>query len=362
MNKNKKLLLGIALVVVVAAIAFGLSNRATTPNTITVGVLSPEAGDYAVAGENMEKGMQLALSLYEAKHPNQKVNLVIENDGFDPKVGISAYKKLTSIDHVDAVMMLSTPVVDAIHEDVIKSGIPLLTIGIQTVGIGPDNIFQMSPAPDMPIGYFAQYANDHFSFKKVAVVYDNTPGGLSFYNAFKAGYKGNFDGMVVNSQNDLRDYATKIVRGGYDAVAFLTSPQNGAIGVKDILALTKNHPQFLFDAQLQTGFADYGRILGNTSVLDGSYSLWLKSGDQGYFSTEFKKKYGTDPGFVADFGYDTFNTLMDAYNADDKTWVKNIQNTNTSGASGGVKFDQNGVRLQDIVINVVKDGKIVPLQ
>ena len=53
---------------------------------------------------------------------------------------------------------------------------------------------------------------------------------------------------------------------------------------------------------------------------------------------------------------------MNAYDADRKIWVQNIQKTVAGGASGGIKFDKDGIRLQDIVVNTVKNGKIVPIE
>lgn len=361
-NILKKIIAGIVVVAVIIIALSIYSQRKQVPDLIKIGILAPLSGEYAVAGENMEKGMRLALSLYQEKHPNQTISFVVEDDGWDVKKGISAYKKLVSIDHIDALMMLSTPVIDAIHEDIKKTTMPVMQIGIQTIGIAPDNIFQMSPSPEMPIESFAKYINSNFDLKKVAVLYDNTAGGILFYKAFKNSYKGNTSAMVVNKKDDLKGYANKISNDGYDGVVFLNSPENGAIAVKDIVSLNKSHPQFLFDAQLQTGFADYERILGDTNVLNGSISLWLKQGETKHFVDEFKKKYANEPGFIADFGYDTFNTLMNAYNTEDRIWLSNIQDTDAIGASGGVKFDQNGIRLQDIVINKVEGGKITPAQ
>lgn len=196
----------------------------------------------------------------------------------------------------------------------------------------------------------------------MAVLYDNTAGGISFYEAFKKTYSGTYDALIIKGKDDLRGYATKITAGNYDGVLFLTSPENGALAVKNILTFSPTkHPFFMFDAQLQTGFADYKRILGDTKVLDGSISVWLKSGSAETFKQEFKKKYGAEPGFLADFGYDTFNTLINAYDEKDKNWQESIQMTNNDGVSGPISFDKKGVRIQDIVVNKVVGGAITPI-
>jgi branched-chain amino acid transport system substrate-binding protein len=329
---------------------------------IKIGVVAPLSGDYAAAGENHVKGMQLASEIYSKEHPDSKVELIVEDDGFDASKGLSAFKKLTGIDHVSALLMTSSPVIDALHEIIGKEEIPVTNFGVQTDGVAADNIFQMSPAPEAPIAAFAEYINVKYSFKKIAVVYDATAYGVVFHDAFKKGYEGESDSFKIENKNQLKSYATKIAVEDYDAVVFLTSPENGALLFKDIQILAKKQPQYFFDAQLQTGFEDYKRILGNTKVLDGAVSVWIKGGQQDEFKKMYKEKYGEEPGFLADFGFDSFNTVMNAYDKDPKRWQENIQKTNTQGVSGDIVFDEQGVRVQDIVINEVKGGEIVVIE
>ena len=362
MNKNTKII-SIVVTVIVIISGFAVYNNASKPaGSVTLGLMLPLSGDYAVAGENYKKGVELALDEYNAKHTGPTINLVVEDDGFDVKKGINAYKKLKEVDKIDALMMLSTPVIDAIHEDAVTTGIPIMQLGVQTVGIAKDNIFQVSPSGDAPIREFAAYLNKNYTFKKVAVVYDNTPGGLSFYKAFQASYKGEYTPFMLNSKADIRSDAIRIVADKYDSVIFMTSAENGAFAVKEILTLDPTPPFFGFDAQLQTGFADYVRILGDANKLNGARSIWLKSGNGDHFKAAFKQKFGEEPGFIADFGYDIFNVLMEKYSKDDKTWLANIQSTNEAGVSGPVSFDENGVRIQPIVVNKIEGGKITPVE
>ncbi|OHA16573.1 MAG: hypothetical protein A3C79_01415 [Candidatus Taylorbacteria bacterium RIFCSPHIGHO2_02_FULL_45_28] len=360
-NKTKLIWISVAVLIVIA-ISIVFRNVSRLPGELTLGLMLPLSGEYAVAGQNYQKGVELALDQYRKSNPDISIRMVIEDDGFETKKGVSAYRKLMDFDKVDAIMMLSTPVIDAIHTDMIKDGIPVMQLGIQTVGVANDNIFQMSPSGEAPIIQFAQYLEDNYQFKKVAVIYDNTAGGLSFFNAFSDGYEGGFTPFIVSERADLRDYAIKISAENYDAVVFLTSPENGAIAVKEILTIDQTPPFFGFDAQLQTGFADYKRILGDTNRLNGARSLWLKSGKADDFQEAFKQKYGAEPGFIADFGYDIFNVLVENYDSDDKKWIDGIENVNTEGVSGPISFDEVGVRIQPIVINMVENGEIKPVQ
>lgn len=358
MNKNIQKIIAVVLILILGVGYYTFSK--SREDSIKIGLMAPLSGEYASAGENLVKGVQLALDDFASQYPNKKIEIIIEDDGFVVGKGTSAYKKLIGIDKVDALISVSTPVIDAIHAEIIKDKLPVMQIGIQTVGIDPDNIFQNSPGASDGIFALAQYMNNKFNYNKIAVIYDSTPGGTIFFNVFKENYKKPIDPFVISSRDGIRSQVNKIIGNNYDALLMLNSPENGALMTIEVLKLGYKK-QLIYDAQLQTGFADYKRILGDTKRIDGAISFWFKEGDATDFKDQFKNKYGSDPGFLADFGYDTFNTLLNAYSSNDETWIKNIQNTNGSGASGKIVFDKNGVRKQDISINQVKNGEIVQI-
>jgi len=361
MNIFKKVSIFAGVILIVGLIVF-LNQTNRSKEVLKIGLMAPLSGEYAVAGQNIEKGVELALEQYEKENPSVDIQLIVEDDGFVVQKGITAFKKLKDIDKVDSLIMVSTPVIDAIHEDINKLDFPVIQLGIQTTGVDDDNIFQTSSAPEAPIKLFAQYLDDTYDFKNVAVVYDNTAGGLTFFKSFEETYEGKIDPMIINNKSDIKGHVAKITANNYDSVVFLTSPENGALATKEILNIDTTPPLFAFDAQLQTGFTDYGRILGDTNLLNGSLSIWFKSGDTQKFNDDFKNKFGEEPGFFADFGYDSFNILMGGYSSATDNWINNIQNTKGKGVSGDISFDENGIRLQDIVVNKVVDGKITPIK
>ncbi len=359
----KKVLIGIIVVIIIAIAVVVSGNKQETPESLKLGLMLPLSGDYAVAGQNMQKGMLLALDAYKAEHPGVQIDVVIEDDAYDATKGVSAYNKLVNLDQVDMILMLSTPVIDAIHEDVVARGIPVIQLGVQTVGVADDNIIQFSPAAAAPIGAFASHlaTDDRFAGKKVAVVYDNAAAQLSFFETFKEQYTALFTPMLSNGKDDHRSYATEIANDNYDAVVFIMSPENGALLTKEILALDQTVPLFGYDAQLQTGFADYGRILGDTNKINGALSLWFKAGQMDELTAAFQAEYGEAPGFVVDFSWDMIHTALATYADDDAVWIENLkQFENEDGASGPISFDKDGVRIQPMVITEVQNGQLVP--
>lgn len=365
MNKKQFFLLIAVVIIVIVGFVLAKNNSPKSPETVTLGLMLPLTGDYAAAGQNMQKGMELAIEEYRKDNPEADIKVVVEDDGYDAKMGVSAYNKLVNLDKVDVILMLSTPVIDAIYEDAVQRGLPIIQLGIQTTGVADDNIIQFSPAAEAPIGYLADsLSNDvEFSSKKVAVVYDNSSAQLSFFKTFDENYEHEFTSFIVNSKDDLRGYATKIANENYDAVVVIESPENGALLAKEILTVDSTVPALVFDAQLQTGFADYERILGDVNKINGAKSMWFKAGKMDEVTALFKTKYGEDPGFLVDFSWDMIETAFATYSDDNIEWVSNLKKfENSDGASGSISFDENGVRIQPMVITEIKDGKLVPVQ
>lgn len=364
MSKKKLLSIVVIVIVVIGAIVITQNNEKSV-GEVKLGLMLPLTGDYGAAGQNMQKGMELAIEQYEKNNPGSQIKVVVEDDAYDTAKGVTAYKKLSELDKVDTILMLSTPVIDAIHEDVKEKGFPVIQLGVQTVGIADDNIIQFSPASEAPIGFLAKYLDqdEEFYSNKVAVIYDNSPAQLSFFETFDQNYNHEFTEMIVNNKDDLRSYATKIANEDYGAVVVIESPQNGALFTKELITLDSSLPELVYDAQLQTGFGDYERILGDTNQINGARSMWFKEGNVEEFKRLFKEKYGEEPGFLADFAYDMVNVALATYDQDDSKWVQNLEKyTNSQGVSGEISFDENGVRIQPMVITEITNGQLKPIQ
>jgi len=362
---RKKLIGVIVIIIVIAGAVIFKQNSQTSVNEVKLGLMLPLTGDYGAAGQNMQKGMELAIEQYQKNNPGVTLQVAIEDDAYNSAKGVSAYKKLVDLDKVDTILMLSTPVIDTIHEDVVKKGIPVIQLGIQTVGIADDNIIQFSPASEAPIGSLATYlsTNENFANEKVAVIYDNSPAQISFFETFDKVYQHEFTTMIVNDKSDLRNYATKIANENYDAVVVIESPENGALFTKELITVDTTLPSLAYDAQLQTGFGDYEKILGDTNKINGAKSIWFKEGNTAEFKKLFNEKYGEDPGFLADFAYDMVNTALETYESNDSDWVKNLKKfSNSDGVSGSISFDENGVRIQPMTITEIKGRKLVPTE
>lgn len=360
-------LIGAIIIIIIILIASvqsgsGKSSVSEKKEVVKIGVISILSGQFGSFGEGYLNGVRLAEESWEKEHPNIDVQLVVEDDGFDAKKAVTAYKKLTSIDRVSGLLNTSTPSIDAIHADINAASLPTVQFGIQNVGVANDSIFQLSPAPDALLRTFGEYAKNHAAFGKIVTVRTKGEPFDTFNLGFVGGYGDKVAEKVLVNNSDINAVATDIARGDYNTVVIMAMPKEGALLIKKIQTLTKRPITYMIDAQLQTGKADYERILGSMKPLEGTYTIWFAAGDDKQFKQDYLAKYSAPAPMGADYGYDSFNTLMDAYDENAGVWSKNLQKTKSAGVSGGIAFDNVGQRIQDVQVMRVKNGEVKPIE
>jgi len=358
----KKLPIGLIIVVLAAVgISYLIKPRNAAPTRpLNIGLMVGATGPYAFIGDNYTKGVNLAKEQWLKDHPGQEVNLFLEDDGFDQKKGVLAYQKLTSIDHIDALVNMTSTSIDAIYSQAKDANLPIAQGGEQGIEPTDDNVFQMIPgniATEITLGA----AVKDKGFNKVTVFVANNSTFVRFLNGFKKGYGGDVNEILINpDERDYRTHVTKGLENDPDAVVILTTPEQGANVVKIMRQLSPKPHQFIFDANIQTGFPDYQRILGDMNILNGSVVVDINQHSNPEFVSAFKAKYGSDPGVGTDWAYDQFMLLMRTYSPDRVHWIANMKKASFDGAGGKVEFDEVGVRKPDFTIGSITDGKLTP--
>lgn len=359
----RKIIIGsIVVIIVVIGIAVwnGSGTKISTPaKPLKIGLIAGLSGQYAFIGENYKKGILLANEIYAKNNPERKVEVIVEDDQFDPKKGLSAYKKLTEIDKIDGLINMTSPTINSIYGLVSQVGLPVIQGGEQGQEPTNDNVFQMMPgniSVEEELGKYVKGLN----YQNTAVFYSNDPTFLRFFEAFQKGYGGNFDSYKLNpADKDINTVVVKALSTKPGAFVFITMPDQGALVVKETAKLSKGVKlPMVFDPSFQTGFSDYKRILGDLSILDGSKVMTIKQTSSESFKTAYKQKYNEEPGVAADLAFDSFNVLINSYDEDRKSWIDAISRANFEGASGAVVFDEAGVRKPQYEMKIVANGSL----
>jgi ABC-type branched-subunit amino acid transport system substrate-binding protein len=365
LKMKKKILIGVAIVVIILLAVFLNYNQKPNTQGLKVGAIMSLTGDFGAVGENTLKGMKVAQGIYKEKTGNQ-VDLVVEDDGGDGAKGLSAYRKLTTQDNVGGLINFFTTTMDSIYEPSKSANFPIMMVAFQANNVADDQVFQMTQGNDNVWDRFSTYIKGAgFNESKVVVVHSIDAAQDSFAKAFVKEYDKPATTIVASSdKNALRSDAAKIAALKPTTIVFIMTPENGAILTKELLPLIDASTQLVYDIQLTTGTSYYETQLGNgLSRINGAIALGmegdLNSSEYKEFYNAYKKMYpNEEPGFLADYGYDTFMTYVNSYNIDKSNWISNLKDTDTKGASGVVKFDKNGIRIPPLVIKKVTDGKL----
>ena len=330
----------------------------TTPTTIKLGLMFPLTSQFGAVAEGVKNASLLAVTDYQVAHPNVKIETVVEDDGYEPTKGIAAYNKFKNIDHVEGIVSISTPVVDALYKTYQTDGLPVINLGVQTQGATNDNIFQIFPDAKGQVKPLADYLQNKTSYDSIVIVHSTNDAAYGqFYDEFIKLYTKSHKDVVLNTKEDSKVVANKILATKSQAVVFIVNPSLGSVATKELKLLDKKGMDYYYDASLITGLTEYKKILGDMNKLNGATTIKTTTSDMTKFRAEYKAKYGIEPSIFAEDGYDSVMIMLNAYDPNKATWVKNIQNTTFTGPSGKTTFDDRGIRIPEYVMVKIVNGE-----
>lgn len=362
MKTSKKIFISAVVIAVVIILVINLSsNSKVDDKVVKVGVIAPIT-NLVVGGNNLGEGfvngVTLAMEEYTQKNPgSNKIKLVVEDDGYDAKKGVSAFEKLSTINDIDFLINLSSPTIDSIRERVRSQGVPVLQMGAESEPL-KDSIFNIYP-DQTSISDVAIEANKDGVNKITAVIEQ-----LDVYEKFVSDFEKNFDGEVnivrlPASSSDYRTQITKLKETGSESLIVLMSSKSGAQLIKQMRDLELKPKNIYFDVSLQLGLSDFEKVLGDLSYLNGAKSLYSVSDVDTSFVERYKARFGVEPGPLSGYGYDSFVAMIDTKEVSSDKWIKNIQTYKAKGVTGEISFNSIGVRPPGFKIAVIEEGKLL---
>ena len=358
MKKNKIIIsLVVGIVVVVVGINI-INNNKVNGEGIKIGVISILSGEYAVVGEAFVNGVTLAQEDYIASGGSLSINLIFEDDAYEAKKGLSAYKKLTSIDKIDALINTSSITIGSIYDQIVESGMPTIQAFEQPTTPVKDNVFQSTPYSIITTQALAEDLNDTYGPDEIAVVYANEPAYIKFAESFME----SFGGEIGNKQivdpdlNDLRTPTLKILEKKPKVIIFYIADTHSALIIRETEKISPE-TEYVFGL-IPANLDNYKEVLGDTNVLNGTTLPVMYNSTNEEFAKKYTERFGIEPSLGADYGYDSFNILIRTYDNDDEKWVNNIQKTNIEGVSGNIQFDEIGTRAPLYRFGTIKNGEL----
>lgn len=201
------------------------------------------------------------------------------------------------------------------------------------------------------------------NISKVALVsdssYDSKLSASNFVKSVQSAGKTNPEIFLCKtSDSDFNETADLIIKCDAEAIIFLGQPSVTSKIIKKVKL--KNQNKLFFSSLNILGIRDpesknYMEFEDVTLLLSGPW--FSKSGLS--FRQDYIKQYGTEPGAEAAYAYDAVNLITEAvknagtdYN-NIKEWLFRNE---LDGASGIIKFDENGNLKSSYRMMVIKNG------
>lgn len=319
-----KIILGLLLLVIVVGgivLVFNpddkntIEKRTQKEETLKIGVILPLSGPLANFGTDIANGIQL----FAEAHPDIKV--ILEDDKFEPKQSLLAYKKLKEVNNVDFFIGPLGPVaVETIYAsmtDKEKQETLLLPFSLCVDAFKKyENMLCTYPGLDKQIENSVKFIKSKGK-ANVYVVTENTPMGSLAEEIFRA--KADELGIDVigvekidfATQKTYYTYVTKINARDPEAVYFISaSPAANFVFVRE---MKEQNINTLIVTNLDV---EEDHLKKFEDALEGVYfSGFISDVYEAEFTNLFKTKYGKTPNLYNAGGYELATLIYKVKNA-----------------------------------------------
>jgi branched-chain amino acid transport system substrate-binding protein len=361
-----------ALFVASAALLLAAGPAMAQQKSVKIGFISTFSGPVAVIGNNMRDSFELALDHMGRKMGGLPVEVIYEDDGFKPEIGLQKTQKLIQSDHVD---FLAGYIWSNVLLASVKAAVDSKTF-IISANAGPHQIageqcspyfFSTSWQNDQTPQAMGLYMNQK-GVKSVFLIGPNYAAGKDMLAGVAATFKGKVLGQELTKWPTQLDFSAELAKAkaanpeavfvfypGKAGVQFLT--QYAQAGLKGKIPLYTAFTIDELSLPLQKDLA-----VGVPGAQEWVNDLPNEANKK--FVTDFIKKYpGKKPSFYGAQSYDAANLIASAVvatkgNLSDKAAVqKALEKANFKSVRGGFKYGNNHFPIQNFYLqDVVKKG------
>ena len=370
----RKIWIGIAALAVIALIfLLVITQTKREPQEIKIGVIAPLTGPVAPYGENVRDGVLLATE--EINHTggiyNQKIRLIIEDEGDGPRIAVDAVKKLITVDRVPIIIgpttsngvMASAKIANQNHVVLLSPG--AASDNVRDAG---DFVFRDRASAYQEATALAKYAVFDGALKRFAILRSDADYAISFARDFRLIVEEN-GGVIVREESfqegstDFRTQLSKITGAEPkpEGLFIIGVPIELGTILKQIREMGLKLS--LFSNSIES--PDIFKIAGDaTEGLIFSTTFYdPEHGDEKVkeFDRKFKEKYGRSSDLFAANAYDAVYIIksaieIGAYSGEQiKTALYNLKGFR--GIMGPIEFDEKGDIRAVIAIKKIIKGE-----
>lgn len=357
----------IAVIIAVSAVFLFIQayNQMSPQNEIKIGVIAPFSGNYALQGERIRNGLELAEE--DLTSQNISVKLLYE-DGCTASQTVPAFRKLVESDGIKILgasfcLVGFTPLLPIAEENNI---IMFNTAKNPSTILNRSYVFSTNLAISEDSEFQARYAADKGE-KTGAIVYYATPFGQDFAKFIPQYFEQHGGRMLVSesvelSAADFRTELAKIKDADPDVIFvvhlsnslgnFIRQARELGINATIISNSEAEDPSVITAA----GTASEGFVVSTSEPVNKTQKLMD-------FESKYMNRFGVFPDPLAMNAYDSLTIQAITYkkcngNADCiKAELHKIKNYD--GVSGTITISEDGSSSKPLLIKIVRNGTFV---
>jgi branched-chain amino acid transport system substrate-binding protein len=370
-----------AIVIVALSLVVLLAGCPSTPDTdsvtppvdnggavsVTVAGNLPLSGDLAIYGESVRNGSELAV-----KQAGGDVDLQFDwqDNAGEPRQAVSVMQK-HFMKTPDLYVMGLKPQSMAILDQVTEKGMPNFPyIFDATIPDRDASTFRTMPTYELEAPMYLEYIEKRQP-KRVAILYVNLP---HTEEQFKQLVIPNLDGLGVEETmvetfelqtpefNSIISQAREFKPDLVILNAFPFQLVQIVRAMRSLDVIEDGNTIATFDTIDAGGMLSPEEVEGIRVVSPKFLTQPTEESEQ--FETDYSSEYGGEPIYLAAYAYDMVQIMLDAATrvpADptNEQWMQALNETDISGVTGPLEFDDDGDIMTPLDIGVFRDGQLV---
>lgn len=345
---------------------------------LKIGFTAALSGDFAAFGENMQRGMELAIEEINAKGgvDGMKLSATAADDRGEAKEGVLIAQRFCSDASIDVVMgysfssiaLAAVPIFDDCGLSVLASAVTSPDLS------GSSKYFRRNVLTDAIQGAMAgRYATDLLAAKRIALIHQQDDYGIGVTDAFETAAKEGGADIVGREAYVLgtKDFKTQVTTikaqapdllwiGGFYTEAAKIARQARQLGL--------NVPMIGTDGSLNPELINLGGDSVDGMILYGMFDPTVDKPEVAEFVQRYETKFGSPPNAWAALAYDATYTVAEAARiakGEGGTVARDGLNEafgkidGLPGVTGPTTFDGQGNRKGALLFLEVKGGKFV---
>jgi branched-chain amino acid transport system substrate-binding protein len=348
------------------------------PINTHIGVLIPTSGSYKEYGEQIWRGVKLAIEDFNSQNDEIQFKAFVEDEEENPEQTLESFIKLANTNRVAGVIgPLFTDILTSLEDEAERLNIPVIS---PAAGSGelPESsyLYRCTLTNRVQAETIAEYALKVLNLDKFAILYPDTAYGKEMRDYFKNYVENNggrisaeVDYPLIDPEKKYGDYTGVVKKVKYSRPEGIFIPGHYDELVLIVPQIAYAHiPAIL----LGTSGWDEERVarMGG-KYFEGSYfiSPFYSEDDDPLlrrFVVDYYKEYGEEPGFLSAQAYDATTILI-------KSLIKSSENSKTlneilngvvdyRGVSGKISLkNKNGECEKTALIMTIREQEKIPV-